>query len=372
MATRIITSNTANGYNAKLNLTLVSQNPEANESEFTWSMQINCISNYFNAPINGTVTIAGDVVWSRTDMAFNSGGKSGGHLATVAGGMVTIKHDSDGRKTITVGIGLQTVNQTASWRVPPLSITSFPYVIDPIPREPLQPPTPPTFRMQTNRILMIQASVPRAASPVTGHHILVRKIVGSTVGAWEQFNTDANRERSYDAGNAPVKIEARSRAFNVHGNGEWSTISSLVVEYKPLPLGNPTVTENSSTRRITIVAPVANTKGSTVLGYQIRIRDNYNNTGWVIHNVPLGTRSHIFTPTTPTTTFDVQARAQTVAGWSDWPATHVTHVGLGSGPKVLHSGVWKSTNAFVRHNGSWRPAMPYVKVSLAWKPVRRQ
>lgn len=130
----------------------------------------------------------------------------------------------------------------------------------------------------------------------------------------------------------------------------------------------PSVSQNESTRVITVTIPTPSSP-SPITGYQVRVLDDIDHT-WRTHTANLSTRQYIFTPPRPLTAFNFQGRALTQAGSGEWsPTTSV--VGVGSGPYVRVSGVWRKTNAYVKMGGVWVPVLCFTKSGSTWRNVGR-
>lgn len=212
--------------------------------------------------------------------------------------------------------------------------------------------------------------------PVPGPGILEYQITREYYanGSWNDLTyTTANSSReirfSPGSGSPMKRFEFRSRARSAAGWGPFSRAVDYFLVWRPYELGVPQVTQDPSTKRITVTVPEANASGSTITSYQIRRRqDTGSGLGnWVVYSVNKDTRTYSFVPTTPLTRFDFQARASTDAGWSDWGLAYASIGAAGSGPLINVSGVYKKSTAFVKVSGVWLPVTVWGKRNGVWR-----
>lgn len=361
-------SNTGNGYQLRLTLNVTSQNTTNNTSTVSWLLAISNGSTYYNARHTGNVVLGGTTVWNQPDATFNS--SPSGAVKTISSGTRTVTHSSNGTMALSFSAQLRTINQGSSWSVPPLSLSGT-YNLPTIPRLPSAPTAWPSAVLDHNaRTYTVTSHEATSGAPILEYSIERRHNRGSW-SSWTAQTANANRQISFQPGSAPVKFQFRSRARTVAGWGPYSAAREFNVVWKPQRLGPPTISENLSTRAITLTAPVASTSGSPITGYQIRRRDNFSGSGWTAHAANLNTRQYSFTPSKPLARFDFQARASTAAGWGDWSDTYSSIDATGSGPKVRSGGVYRDTNTYVKVDGEWKPALCYVKLGGVWRTVGR-
>ena len=363
----IFYSNVGNGYRIILHVNVTSQDKVANKSTCSWVLQIETGHTYYDARHAGSVMIGGVVVWSEPDRRFNSSPSRS--VKTIVSGSHTWTHEANGTKVLTVAAALRTITQGMSWSLPLVELTDT-YVLPPIPRYPGAPGKPTYSVDHTGRKITVTTPTASSAAGVLEYQI-ERRYYTSSWTAWTAATANSSRQHTFSPGNAPKKFEFRSRARTAAGWGPYSATTVYTLVWKPKPLGYPTVTQDLSTRRITVTALAADASGSTITGYQIRRRDNWNSSDWVILTANLSTRKYEFTPVKPLTRFDFQARASTSAGWSDWGTVFSSIEGTGSGPWVRVSGVYKRSNAFVKVAGVWRPVVVWVKRDGIWRKAVR-
>lgn len=109
-----------NGYRLRLEINLVSQNLTNNTSVVSYALYIESTTASFNAMSVGNCVADGTTVWSVNGTTYAMGFNASLLLYS---GNRTLTHNPDGTKTATGSGAFRTVNQTASWRVPQLSVS---------------------------------------------------------------------------------------------------------------------------------------------------------------------------------------------------------------------------------------------------------
>ena len=114
-------SNTANGYAIILTFDVTNQDSMANESTIDWKLQLALDGPYTpNDILVGSVKIAGQTVWTAPNTKFNL--TEYNKKRYLGSGSFRVKHNADGNLGITFASSLKTTNQTATWKMPTVTI----------------------------------------------------------------------------------------------------------------------------------------------------------------------------------------------------------------------------------------------------------
>lgn len=366
----VFNSDIGNGYRIILNIIVTSQDIAANKSTCMWLLQIENGHTYYNDRHTGSVIVDGVSVWSEPDGHFNSG--SPGSIKTIASGYRTLVHNVDGTKTLSFSANLKTVVQGMGWSLPMLTISDT-YFLPTIPRYPGAPGEPTYSVDHEGRKITVTSPPVSSVTSILEYQIERRHYTMFEVDPsdWIVASADSRRQITFSTEDGQDAFEFRSRARTAAGWGPYSPITMWIAMWKPKVLGALTITQNPSTREVTVTLPEGDASGNPITQYQVRIRTNWPFGNWTIHSVDLNTRTYKFTPVMLLTQYDFQGRAATFAGWGDWGTTFYSIDGAGSGPRVMVSGVYRRSNAFVKEDGVWRPAIAWVKHNGVWKQALR-
>lgn len=360
-------SKVGNGWQIRVIISTDSQNVSNNRSVLNWRIDfLNKPYGRYQARTTASLKVAGTTVWSVSNQTLDSG--SSGSAKTIASGKITINHNSNGNASASIAAAWKTADQSASWHVPPLSVsaTYTPHRIDQLPGK----PAAPTVTQNKTTDLLTITSKTAAANGGTILEYQIRRRNYST-GSWSSYisaKADKNRKMTMTPAHFNTSYQFSTRARTARGWGPWSNATKFTTQHAfPNKPGTPTVSQNQSTRLITVTSPVATSAGGAITGYQIRRRNNSTGSwsGWSTATADSNRRIS-FTPDHFYTDYQFQVRARTARGYGDWSNT-TTFKSMASGPAVRVGTSYRPTVAYVRVEGVWRLAICYVKQNGVWK-----
>ena len=206
-------SNTYDGRYLQLTIT-ESVNVAANTSTLTWTLQ--CLGgsvNYYSTAAT-SVTINGTVVYSKAATSWNSYEFPAAKGST--SGTITVAHDSDGKKSITVGFSTRVYYSTAQEYGGSMTLTNIDR-------------TAPTVTLATSSITASGVTV-KATASTTCDRFDYSIDGGST---WTNFSTTSGTTASKAiTGLTPnttysIKVRARKKTNQVYGSSAASSVKTL-------------------------------------------------------------------------------------------------------------------------------------------------
>lgn len=188
---------------------------------------------------------------------------------------------------------------------------------------------------------------------------------------WVSHNSDGTKTISVSAN---LKTDTQGYSWSLpyvslSGNYALPTIARM-----PTAPGVPTVTVNPATGTMKAKTTAATAAaGNPITGYIFRVYEKrYGSAEWNFTTQwPADSNLEMeFDPNQPLNTVRFEAAANTAYGNGPW-STATDKVAIGSGPKVLVSGTWKTSNAFMKVDGAWVPVWCFANNAGTWKRINK-
>lgn len=349
----------SNGYGQlEIIVTQVSQSVSGNSSKVRVRGVMHNNGNTLSWNHNGNVSryISGSAKWPSSGTSTMSFDVPAFGTYTFVDQTFTIKHGSDGKKTVTFKVGYGTTGTGTFGNGESVSVS---LTLDQIPRKPGKPGKPSLTFTAPNKIAVSFSSASANGSAITDYQV---QYATSTAFGSPLSSTANNTSRTITVPTIGKNWSFRARAENAQGWGPWSDISTKAVPDKPGKPKVPTLKYKAPTT-ITATWVKPDDGGAAGTGYDVQYADNLNYTNAVTKSVTtlsitvtdafIGKKNY----------FRVRMKnSQGNGPWSDSASYLVT-----SGFLVRYNGELKHTILYVKYNGEWKVALPYIKYNGEWK-----
>ena len=220
----IFYSNTANGYQLQLVVTITSQSIVSNSSVIAWTLQISNGHTYYNARHTGNAVIGGVALWNQPDAKFNS--SPSGKIKIIASGSQVYSHGADGTLSLAVSAALRTITQGRSWSVPQLTLSGT-FTPPTIARFANAPGVPAIYQFD-DRWLRLTSPVATAPSGVSITDYQIQRRDNWKPNIWTVMECDDNRIAWFKPPKPLTTFDFQARAKTAAGWGPWSSSYSSI------------------------------------------------------------------------------------------------------------------------------------------------